>query len=343
MTFVTKGRVTTFAIAALGALLFTLMGLPLPLLLGPLAACLVAALAGAKMQDAGGLGTFMRTFLGVAVGSSITPATVQHLPDFATSLLFVPVFIALIGAIGYPLFRYGFGFNHPTAWYAAMPGGLQDMLIFGEEAGGDPRALSLIHATRVLVIVTVAPLIMVAYWGVDLTQAPGKPASSMDPVQIALMVFACFSGWKLAERVGLFGASILGPMIMTAALSLTGIITTRPPAEIIWAAQFFIGIAVGVKYTGITWRELRVDVGAGVVYAMILALISLGFFELIHLTGVAPALDAFLAFLPGGQAEMVVIAIIAGADLAYVVSHHLLRIIIVILLAPIVSRLFQRP
>jgi membrane AbrB-like protein len=335
-------RLLTFAVAGAGGLGFVLMGLPLPLLLGPMAACLIAALLGARMQDAGALGTFMRTFLGVAVGSSITPESVQHLPDFALSLLFVPVFIALIGAVGYPLLRFGFGFNHPTAWYGAMPGGLQDMLVFGEEAGGDVRALSLIHATRVLVIVTVAPLVMVAYWGIDLAQAPGRPALDMDPVQIALMVIAGLAGWKIAERVGLFGASILGPMILTAALSLTGVITTRPPAEIIWAAQFFIGIAVGVKYAGITWRELRVDVGAGVLYACLLALISLAFFELVYLTGVAPALDAFLAFLPGGQAEMVVIAIIAGADLAYVVSHHLLRIIIVILLAPVVARVMQR-
>lgn len=331
----------TFGVAGFGGLVFVLLGMPLPLLLGPMAACLIAALFGAKMQDAGSLGLFMRTFLGVAVGSSITPATLGHLPDFAVSLLFVPAFIALIGAIGYPLFRYGFRFNHPTAWYAAMPGGLQDMLIFGEEAGGDPRALSLIHATRILIIVTVAPLVMVTYWGVDLTQAPGRPALQMDPVQIALMVAAGLGGWKGAERLGLFGASILGPMILTAALSLTGIITTRPPAEIIWAAQFFIGIAVGVKYSGITWKELRIDVGAGVVYAAILAVISVAFIELVVLTGVAPALDAFLAFLPGGQAEMVVIAIIAGADLAYVVSHHLLRIILVILLAPIVARLFR--
>lgn len=342
MTGATRARLTTFATAAAGALAFVMLGLPLPLLLGPMAACLVAALVGLRMRDAGVLGTFMRTFIGVAVGSSLTPATIHHLPDFAASLLFVPLFIALIGAVGYPLFRFGFGFNHPTAWYAAMPGGLQDMLVFGEEAGGDPRALSLIHATRVLVIVTVAPLIMVAYWGIDMTQAPGRPAVQMDPVQILLMVSAGFIGWRIADRVGLFGASILGPLILTAALSLSGIITTRPPAEIIWAAQFFIGIAVGVKYTGITWRELRVDVGAGVLYAGLLALISLGFFELIHLTGVAPALDAFLAFLPGGQAEMVVIAIIAGADLAYVVSHHLLRVILVILLAPIVARLFKR-
>lgn len=53
---------------------------------------------------------------------------------------------------------------------------------------------------------------------------------------------------------------------------------------------------------------------------------------------------AFLSFLPGVQAEMVVISILAGANLAFVVCHHQLRlvIVIVILCAPIAARLFGR-
>ena len=338
----TARRALTFTIAGLGGAAFLLLHLPLPLLLGPMLACLIAALAGTPLAGAGQLGIFMRTFLGVAVGASVTPDVLAELPDIAASLAFVPLFIGAIALVGYPLFRRVFGFDHATAWYAAMPGGLQDMLVFGEEAGGDVRALSLIHATRVLVIVTVAPLILTAYWGVDLSQPPGTPIRATDLTEVAIMVAAGVIGWKVAERLSLFGASILGPMILTAALSLTGVISHRPPAEMIQAAQFFIGIAVGVKYAGITLRELRVDVTAGVVYSLALAAISLIFIELIVGLGLAPALEAFLAFLPGGQAEMVVIAIIAGADLAYVVSHHLLRMILVILLGPVVEKLIAR-
>ncbi|RMC32416.1 AbrB family transcriptional regulator [Paracoccus alkanivorans] len=338
----TKRRILTLALAAVGAGIFLLFGLPLPMLLGPMLACLIAALAGAPLMGAGGFAVFMRTFLGVAVGASITPQVLGQLPGIAASLAFVPLFIGVIALIGYPMFRRLFGFDHPTAWYATMPGGLQDMLVFGEEAGGDVRALSLIHATRVLVLVTVAPMIMHAYWGVDLSQPPGAPIRDTAPYEILLMVASGFFGWKIAERLGLFGASILGPMILTAILSLSGVIQHRPPAEILQAAQFFIGITVGVKYVGITGRELRIDVTAGLVHAVILACISLVFFEIIVQLGLAPALDAMLAFLPGGQAEMVVIAIIAGADLAYVVSHHLLRIIIVITLAPIVAKIMSR-
>jgi membrane AbrB-like protein len=263
------------------------------------------------------------------------------MPDFALSLLFVPLFIGLIGAVGYPLFRFVFGFNHPTAWYAAMPGGLQDMLVFGEEAGGDPRALSLIHATRVLVIVTIAPLVMVAYWGVDLSQPPGRPASGMDPVQIALMVAAGLLGWKLAARVGLFGASILGPMILTGALALTDVIHYRPPTEAILVAQFMIGIGIGVCYVGVTLHEIRRDVSAGVIFVLMLAGLAALFTEVVVLFGLAPAVDGFIAFAPGGQAEMTMLAIIVGADLGYIIVHHLTRVLLVISGAPMLARLIR--
>ncbi len=331
----------TLAIASLGAFAAVLLGIPLPLLLGPMIACLIAALLGAKMRGMGNVGLFMRTFLGVAVGSSITPAVVAEIPGYIDTLLFIPVFILVIGFAGYPLFRRVFKMNHATAYYASMPGGLQDMLVFGEEAGADVRALSLIHATRVLVIVTLAPVVMQFVWHVDLTAPPGQSAVETDPREIAVMVFAGLAGWRIAARIGLFGASILGPMILSAILSLSGVITQRPPAELIMATQFFIGIAVGTKYAGITTRELRDYVLAGLFFATALSLISLGFIEVIQLLHLADPMDTFLAFLPGGQGEMVVIAIVAGADLAFVVTHHLFRLILVISLAPIVAKIWS--
>lgn len=332
----------TIVIAAVGAVVFVLLGIPLPLLLGPMVACLIAALIGTKMKDLGSVGTFLRTFLGVTVGASITPALVYRLPEMGLSLIFVPLFILLIGAVGYPFLRYVFGLDHPTSFYAAMPGGLQDMLVFGEEAGGDLRAMSLIHATRVLVIVTMAPLFLSQVWSLDLTLPPGASASSIPSYEIAIMIAAGFVGWKVGERVGLFGASILGPLILTAILSLTGIIEHRPPAEIIWIAQFSIGIAVGVKYTGVTAQELRSYILAGVGYSILAALISIFFIVIVANLGVAPKLESFLAFLPGGQAEMAVISIIAGADLAFVVTHHILRIIVVITIAPLIAKLVTK-
>lgn len=333
-----RPRRVALGAAAAGIAVFAALGLPLPFLLGPMAGCLAAGLAGAEMRGMGRLGDAMRTILGVAVGASVTPALLAELPRMAASLAMVPVFLALAAAIGYPLLRRGFGLDRPTAWYGAMPGGLQDMLVFGTEAGARPRTLSLIHATRVLLIVMLAPALFGAVWGVDLHAPPGQPAAATPPGQALLMVAAALVGWQGARAVGLFGASILGPMIVTAALSLSGFITLRPPAEAIWVAQVFIGLSVGVRYSGLSWRELRQDVAAGGALSLILALLTLIFAEAAHLAGLAPQMEAFMAFAPGGQAEMAVLALMAGADLAFVVAHHLLRIVLVILLAPLILR-----
>lgn len=335
-------QLLTIGLSALGVALFAALNFPLPFLLGPMTICLFAALAGAKLRDLGWFQVLMRTILGVTVGASITPDVLAELPEMALSVALVPPMLLLVGLIGVPYFTRICKYDPVTAYYAAMPGGLQDMLAFGEEAGGRVRTMSLIHATRVLIIVVLVPVLMTVVWGYDLNRPPGAPASALPLGEMAWMVLAAIGGWLIAARIKLFGASILGPMIAAAALSLGGLIEHRPPAEAILAAQFFIGLAVGAKYVGITARELRVDVIAGIGYCLILAILALIFAEIVALSGLAPQLDAFLAFAPGGQSEMAVIAIIAGADLAFVIVHHLTRMILIILFAPLVRRWMTR-
>lgn len=331
----------TVAIALAGTALFLLLDLPLPFLFGPMLACLIAALGGVRLRGLGQISVAARTILGVAVGASITPEVVARIPQMMLSVALIPLYIVLIALVGVPYFRR-MGFDPVTSYYAAMPGGLQDMVIFGTEAGGDPRALSLIHATRVAMIVTVAPVLLSVIYGAPLTGAVGAPAASLPLSEMAIMVAAALIGWKGAEWIGMFGATILGPMIVTAALSLGDIIHSRPPAEAILAAQFFIGIGIGVNYVGVTLRELRRFVASGLIFVLILAALATLMTEIVTLSGLARGMEGFLSFAPGGQAEMTVLAIIVGADLGFVVVHHLTRIVLVILGAPLGAKLAAR-
>ncbi len=338
----TRSRSLTLILAGAGTLAFWALDLPLPFLFGPMAACLIAALSNVPIKGFGQVSVAARTILGVAVGASITPDLFHQLPQMAMSVALVPVFIALIGIIGVPFFRHVWGFDGPTAYYAAMPGGLQDMVIFGTEAGGDPRALSLIHATRVLIIVTLAPAFLTLAYGAGLTNPIGAPVTELPVGEMALMAAAALIGWKGGERIGLFGASILGPMIVTAVLSLSGLIHSRPPAEAILAAQFFIGCGIGVHFLGVTWGELTRVVLAGIAYVLVLAVLAAGFTGLVTWAGLGNPVEAFLAFAPGGQAEMTVLAIVTGADLGFVITHHLTRIVLVIVGAPLVAGFMAR-
>ena len=258
----------TYVIAGIGVGIFIWLQLPLPWLLGPIFACLIAALAGVPMKGNKLINDAMRSILGVAVGATFTTTLLISMAAMWPTLLMIPVMVACIAVIGVPYFQRVWGFDFATSYYSAMPGGLQDMLAFGEEAGGDVRALSLIHATRVMVVVVALPFILQGYWGADLTNPPGAAASTIDPSQMLLMVFCGIAGWQGAKALVMFGASILGPLILAAIMALLGVLQHRPPAEAIWMAQFFIGMTVGTKYAGVTGAEVRKDVAAALGFCL---------------------------------------------------------------------------
>ena len=329
----------THVIALVGAISFLLLNAPLPWLFGPLTSCLITALLGFNLKVYKPLGDGMRTILGVAVGAAVTPAFFYSLPSLAPTLLIVPIFTVLIGLAGIMYFKKICAYDFHTAYFSSMPGGVQDMIVFAEEAGANVRSVSLIHATRILVIVVILPIILSSTWNVNLTNPPGMPLQEFELSQLMLLFISAVLGWWIAKKLGLFGSSILGPLMLAAIFSLIGLLNNRPPAEIIWAAQYFIAIGIGVKYVGISAIEIRRDILAGLGFSLLLLFLTTFVLAVILMLNLAAPVEAILSFAPGGQGELVVLAIIVGADLTFVVAHHLLRIFFVILGAPILASL----
>lgn len=335
-----KQRGLALALGLAGGIVFTLAHAPLPWLLGPMFACLIAGLSGAKLAKLGLVVQVARSVLGVAIGVSLTPELAGRIGDMALSLALLPIYVIVIGVAGYPYFRHVCKFDPPTAFYSAMPGGLQDMLIFGEAAGANVRVLSLVHATRVLVIVSVLPFVLQALYGVSvrLGTSAVAPVEAIPASELAAMAACAAIGWLAAHRAGIPGASIVGPMILGTVASLGGLLHHRPPNEVILIVQVIIGVSVGATYSGVTWSEIRQVVLSVLGYTLLLAVLATIFAELaVLIAGVRP-IDALLAFAPGGQGEMTLLAIAAHADVAFVALHHITRVFLVILLGPVVQR-----
>jgi uncharacterized protein len=218
-----------------------------------------------------------------------------------------------------------------------MPGGLQDMVLFGKEAGGKPRTISLVQATRLLAFVTITPFLLTHLYGASLYNPVGVPAKELPPSELLTMGILALSGWFLGLRIKLFGAPMMGPMILATFASLTGLLNVRPPAEAILFAQFFIGLNIGAHYSGITLEEIRKDVLSGLGFVVILGLICAAFINFISYFKLGDPVSVFLAYAPAGQSEMAVFAIVVGADLGFVVAHHLVRIVLVIIGAPLAA------
>ena len=71
---------------------------------------------------------------------------------------------------------------------------------------------------------------------------------------------------------------------------------------------------------------------------LILAIITTIFIVIVHYSLDFPTLSIMLAFMPGGQTESNLIAILVAANVPYITMHHIVRLILVFNLAPIIAR-----
>ncbi len=333
------------AIAALACFyLFIDLGLPLPVLLGTALGFLIIAVSGFRIEDLGFYDPLTRACLGVVFGTAFTPEIVANVPDMAKSLALVPPFVFVIGYAGFAFLRL-VGFDRLTAFYAAMPGGLNEMPVMAKRAGVSPwdmNAIRLVHATRVLVIIALVPFAIELILGVNLALRFGSQMANLPTQDIALMLITGVVGWLVAARIGLPGAPFVGPLILTAFCTSSGLINSVPPQKVFSFSQFVVGTVIGTRFSGYTFKELRTYVAAGVAYVVFIGALSLVLIIVItRLLGLEP-LDALIAFLPGGQPEMAVIAVTSGSDVAFVATHQVFRVLLVVFFVQLLLRRLNR-
>ncbi len=332
------------AIGTAGAVLFAVLRMPLPWMLGAMTFVTVASIAGAPVRLPHMLRQCMVVFIGTMLGSQFTPELAERIGDWAVSigglLLHGAVAMALVLAYLRRVGRH----NPVTAYFSAAPGGLNDMVIVGREMGGDERTIALTQASRILLVALTVPFLFRAFGGYEPPEGMLPSGSGFDmPLREWLALLACAALGPFAARaLRLPAAFLLGPLALSAAVHMAGWSEAAPPSALVAAAQVALGTGVGCRFAGARYAEvlrtLRVSVGS----AAILMSSAAGFGLLVaELTGL-PWYAVTLAYAPGGLAEMSLIALGIGQDVAFVATHHLSRIFMVVLLAPLGFRLLRR-
>lgn len=320
-----------FLIGTLGAVVFYWIRFPLPIFLGALTFCLIAAVLDAPMARPTALSIPMRTVLGVTIGSAFTPALMGRIPDMAASLAFVLPYTVLLVLLGIWFFERFARFDRPTAFFASVPGGLTDMVSLAAESGANQRAVTLIHATRIVMIVFLVPAWLAWHDGIA---AGGRIANvihiwEMRPLDAVMLIALAWAGYRLAARIGLAGAPLVGPMLLSGIVHAAGLTTAKVPSEVLILAQVTLGILLGCQFRGLTWREVSNYLVWGVVFSAVLVLLTIAVtLGIARLTGL-PSVSIMLAFAPGGQNELNLLALVLGLDVAFVALHHLVRLAVV--------------
>lgn len=337
----------TLAIGAIGGLAAHAVHLPLGYLLGSMV--LVGALAAFDITPLGRTLTLPARLrfsfvpvIGVAIGGAFTPQVAQAALGWGPSLLALVVFVPLAQALGYRIFRWG-GFSPTESFYGAIPGGLIESVQMGEEAGADVRLLIVVQTLRLILTIIAVPLIFLGLTGHTVGSAAGTAmvgaTAPLTLPAVGLMLLAGLVGAQAGKHLRLPGYIITGPVLASAILHVTGLLEAIPPSWLISVTQVILGAGLGVRFVGMDRKMLARCGRLAVINAIAALMLAFAFAGMVHALAGHPLSAAFLAFAPGGLAEMSLIALSLNMSVIYVTAHHVVRIVLAVSFAKLGRRL----
>ena len=139
-------------------------------------------------------------------------------------------------------------------------------------------------------------------------------------------------GW-LFDTLGVPLPWLLGSLLIVAGLGLAGLPTTAPVRSR-QIGQVIAGVAVGLYFTPAVATQLLALAPAMVACAALSIVASIGLSRRLGRAAGVDGTTAYFSSLPGGVAEMAVLAERHGADTALVALAQSLRIVCVVLIVP---------
>jgi membrane AbrB-like protein len=332
------------ALSAFISLLWGAAGLPAALLLGPMIAGIVFGVNGLRMSVPRWPYLAAQAVIGAMVSAAITPAIIATFGQDA--LLFSAVMAAtLLGAValGWLLSRSGL-IPGATAVYGTSPGAASAMVMLGEAEGADARLVAFMQYSRVLLVALAAALVARFWAGAAGAHAPGAPW--LAPVHwdnLAALVLLAALGQQAARLLRLQAWALLGPMLLLSALHAAGWLAIDLPRWLLVAAYALLGWHIGLGFHRDALlhagRALPAVAGAALCLMSFCGLLAWCLMRLAHVD----ALTAYLATSPGGLDSVAIIAASTPrVDLPFVLALQSVRLLFVIGLAPLLTRLVVR-
>jgi len=277
---------------------------------------------------------------GVALGTYLQRSSLHVLADDWLAVALVS--LATLGlslAAGAALARLTI-LDRPTAALGMIAGGASGIVGISDDLGGDDRLVAFMQYFRVLVVVLVTPALV----GVIFPGAHAGSAPSGGPILGTAM------GWPLTAAIAAAGQlvrlparALMGPMLIAGTLTLTGVTDFTVPPIARETAFVIIGLYIGLRFTQETLRavgRLLFPVMASIA-ALLVACFALAI--VLNATTSVSLEDAYLATTPGGLYAVLAVAFGAGANTTFIVAVQSLRVLVMVVLAPVAVRRLVRP
>ncbi|WP_377289590.1 AbrB family transcriptional regulator [Rhizobium sp. SG2393] len=312
--------------------------LPAALLIGPMAAGIMIALAGVRLS----MPAFSRSFAQAVIGVMIaTTVTADILVTFAARW---PLFLATIVAViavsalsGYALARLKV-LPATTAIWGSSAGAASAMVLMAQAYGADARLVGFMQYLRVIFVASIAAIVARTVAGVT----AGTPAHAFfempDYAEAMTAAAIALAGTLLGRATRLPAGLLLGPLVLGAVLHVAGL-SFYVPELVLALAYALLGWTIGLGFD----RDVLLHAGRALVPVTGAILLLIGFCGLLayalHVFAGIDPLTAYLATSPGGMDSIAIIAASIDVDVPFIMALQTARLLIVMAIGPTIARL----
>jgi len=362
------------ACLAAGALIAAFR-LPGAWLIGPLFLAAAIAIRGGPRLKLPRRGIVcIQSIIGVSLAGSFLPSSLPALAHHWLPVLVLVLSMQCLTIINALYFVHSCGLNPSTALLGTLPGGAGEMSAMSENFGADPRLVSVMQYTRLLVIIlflSVGTSIIVhtgGARGLHLNTAPPLSAGS----HLALAPLSSSTGLSILDSavhvapvgplpwivvvlpvvisgIGALAAVQLripaGTLLIPLSLSVWTASCGYPavyPKVVLMATYALLGMQIGSQFDCEVLERMKglllPLLGTSFFLAIGSIVIGVLFARLIGLDGAS----AYLASTPGGLDSVAVVANEIKADSAVVLSVHFTRLLLVLISGPQLVKAFSR-
>lgn len=285
--------------------------------------------------------------LGVATGLLVREISFSSLdPSDWVAVLAVAVATLAICIAGGALLGMHRGISPLTGALSLVAGGSSGVVSIARELGADDRVVAAVQYLRVALITAAMPLVVAVVFGATATATHATPAAADNgsllfslPVIATIVVIGAAAG----RTVRLPGAGLLGPMAITIALEFSGLLANlHVPVMLVQAAALLFVWQTVLQFDRESLRAIRriLPTALALITVLNLAVAGLGV-VLANVVGLSQ-LDGYLATSPGGIYAVLGTTIGSDSNVAFVMTSQVVRVVLMLLAAPLVARMFLR-
>lgn len=332
-----QGWWATPLVGLAGGALASLIGWPLPWIIGALLAVIAARCSGWLITELPGGRKTGQWLVSSTIGLHFTSEVLGQLLSHFGVILLGALLTLLLSLIGIIVLRRA-GLDRATAFFASMPGGASEMVNLAQRHHAEAAKVAAAHSLRLLLVVLLIPAIFT--WSLP-PIAPPAPAPVSWPWLALLLPGGALLAW-LWGRLGQPNPWMLGPLTVCAVASVSFDLHLSLPAGLSQAGQWLIGCALGCHFDRHFFRSAPGFLARILLFCLLAMLAAAALGQGLGWLAEENQNALMLGMMPGGITELCLTAEALQLSVALVTALQVLRLFLVMFLAEPLFRLWQR-